>query len=394
MPVSSLPMIDAGVNLADKGWVTKEYIMEVYPELLADYINSELWVWGNNASGQLGDNTTVNKSSPVQILGSNWRKVSSGDSCSAGLKTDGSLWVWGSNSNGRLGTNNTTNYSSPVQTIIADNNWVDAQISTFLIGSRTDNYLWGCGLNTYGQLGINNTTTYSSPVQLYANDFKQIELGGNKTALISNDGKLYTMGRNLYGSLGDGTAVNRSSPVQILTAYSDWVQVNVGYEHGGAIRSDGSLWTWGRNNYGQLGDGTRTTRSSPVQISGTWRRFSCNNYFSLGVRQDGTLWAWGYNSDLNVTASGGNRSSPTQADSSTAWTTCQNSYGTGFALKVDGLLYSWGGNIAGQLGQNAGEFDFVAIPGSQTLVAINRWKQISTTYGYYPHALAIADQNY
>ena len=164
--------------------------------------------------------------------------------------------------------------------------------------------LFGWGNNGYGNLGDNTRTTRSSPVQTIAfgANWKQVSTGGNSnshfTAAIKTDGTLWTWGRNDWGGLGDNSVSQRSSPVQTVAFGTNWRQVSLGLHYAACVKTDGTLWTWGRNSYGQLGDNTRTNRSSPVQtvaFGANWKQVSCGESYTAAIKTDGTLWLWGYN---------------------------------------------------------------------------------------------------
>lgn len=173
-------------------------------------------------------------------------------------------------------------------------------------------YMWGGG--TLGQLGNLAAVNFSSPVIIGVKEWKQISCGGNHTAAIRSDSLLFTWGFNGSGQLGDGTVVNRSSPVQIGS--NSWKQISCGSNHTSAIRSDDLLFTWGSNNYGRLGDGTTTARSSPVQIgSNSWTQVSIgsNSTVTAAIRSDSLLFTWGANNNGNLgDGTTTNRSSPVQ----------------------------------------------------------------------------------
>ena len=152
-------------------------------------VDGTLWTWGYNPYGSLGDNTTTNKSSPVQTIagGTNWKQVSASGSHTAAIKTDGTLWTWGQNNFGQLGDNTTTSKYSPVQTIAGGTNWKQVSCGTMHTAAiKTDGTLWIWGSNSYGQLGDNTTTYKSSPVQTISagTDWKQVSCGYNHTAAI------------------------------------------------------------------------------------------------------------------------------------------------------------------------------------------------------------------
>jgi alpha-tubulin suppressor-like RCC1 family protein len=264
-----------------------------------------LWNGGTGTSGQLGDNTAISKSSPLQTVtgGNNWYSVSGGSASTAAIKTDGTLWLWGSGNSGQLGDNTTTNRSSPVQTITGGANW--KQVSLGRVGAcgaiKTDGTLWMWGTGTSGQMGNNALTSRSSPVQTVAGgtDWRSISVGFVVSA-IKTDGTLWLWGQNADGALGDNTTITRSSPVQTVTGGNNWKSVTQGdsYYTVAAIKTDGTLWLWGSNLYGGLGNNSTTRRSSPVQTvaGGTnWKKVGLGEGHVGAIKTDGTLWMWGDN---------------------------------------------------------------------------------------------------
>ena len=195
-------------------------------------------MWGQNGQGQLGDNTNVGKSSPVQeVTGSTWKAVVCGLNHTAGIKDDGTLWTWGANAFGQHGDETLTNKSSPVQTVAGGTDW--KQVSSkwhFISAVKTDGTLWSWGQNTYGQMGDNTVTHKSSPVQTVAggSDWRYVNCGGDNTLAIKQDGTLWLWGENIYGQLGDntsGTGAHKSSPVQTVASGTDWKTANFGRYH-------------------------------------------------------------------------------------------------------------------------------------------------------------------
>jgi alpha-tubulin suppressor-like RCC1 family protein len=176
--------------------------------------------------------------------------------------------MWGPNFWGTLGDNTITHRSSPVQTISGGTNWRYVSCSASNTAAiKTDGTLWLWGLNNAGQLGDNTITKRSSPVQTISGgtNWKQVASGGSNTAAIKTDGTLWLWGENFLGCLGDNTMTHRSSPVQTVAGGTDWRRVNKTQSHTAAIKTDGTLWLWGYNNNGKLGTNNTTHYSSPVQ---------------------------------------------------------------------------------------------------------------------------------
>jgi alpha-tubulin suppressor-like RCC1 family protein len=265
--------------------------------------NGTAWAWGSNTSGRLGDNTTVSKNSPVSVVGgfSDWVQLSAGDSHSLGVRADGSAWAWGSNINGRLGDNTAVSKSSPVSVVGGFLNWVQLSAGTaHSLGLRANGSAWAWGANTSGRLGDNTTVSKSSPVSVVGgfSDWTQLSASDGHSLGVRANGSAWAWGVNSYGRLGDGTTTSRSSPVSVIGGFSDWVQLSAGKFHSLGVRANGIAYAWGANSAGRLGDNTLTSRSSPVSVVGgfsDWVQLSAGSAHSLGLRANGTAWAWGLN---------------------------------------------------------------------------------------------------
>ena len=335
----------------------------------------ELWSWGNNTYGNLGQNNRTAYSSPVQIPGTNWSQLTGrGDPSSIlATKTDGTLWVWGANVAGNLGLNNKTNPSSPTQ--IPGTTWSTTRhqlrglfYASFAI--KTDGTLWSMGYNNKGVLGLNapETSHKSSPTQIPGTTWRTVEGGmiGYGAAGTKTDGTGWVWGNNQYGSLGlNQTHANtfRSSPTQLPG--TTWSRISPGDQWYSVLgsKTDGTLWAWGFGGDGQLAQNNNTYYSSPVQIPGTtWTdEFIGANKQWLAVKTDGTLWIWGEN---GYGALGQNQgypaisaaSSPIQIPGTTWSQVGKLGHNACMASKTDGTLWSWGYNAdsKGQLGQNQG----------------------------------------
>jgi alpha-tubulin suppressor-like RCC1 family protein len=194
---------------------------------------------------------------------------------------------------------------------------------------KTDGTLWTWGRNNFGQLGLSDTINRSSPVQVGAltNWAKLNETASSayQCAVIKTDGTLWTWGRSLNGSLGHGNATTYSSPKQV-GALTNWASIALSYNNAAALKTDGTLWTWGFNADGQLGLNNRTNYNSPMQVgvATDWSKVGAAYSFALATKTNGTLWSWGRNNygqlGLNIiTTNAGSRSSPTQVGTETYW---------------------------------------------------------------------------
>ena len=286
----------------------------------ATKMDGTLWAWGYNHVGQLGLNDVANRSSPIQIPGTTWNTVvNNGSASSYAVKTDGTLWSVGNGGEGELGVNSRTDYSSPVQipgTTWGTGNKISAGL-THVHAIKTDGTMWAWGDNAHGTLGVNsaNPVKYSSPVQIPGSDWATVTSNHTGGAAIKTNGTLWAWGYNAPGTLGDNSAVSKSSPVQVPG--TTWSKVfRTGPYSYGAIKTDGTLWAWGDNDYGSLGNNSRTNYSSPIQIPGTnWANgVSSASSAAFAVKSDGTGWKWGRNEygQLGLNNRNVHYSSPTQ----------------------------------------------------------------------------------
>jgi alpha-tubulin suppressor-like RCC1 family protein len=315
-----------------------------------------LYGWGRNNSGQLGLGNRTDYSSPKQVgLLTNWLNIASNSDVGMAIKADGTLWTWGSNNSfGQLGLGNTTAYSSPKQ-VGALTNWSkisSPNLSSFAV--KTDGTLWSWGANTDGQLGLGNRTNYSSPKQIGAlTGWLEISSGSYFSLAVKTDGTLWSWGTNDSGQLGLGNTTKYSSPKQV-GALTNWLKVSAGqYRFSAAVKTDGTLWAWGRNLLGQLGLGNTTNYSSPKQVGAltTWLAIAGGEYFCMAIRTDGTLWSWGRNNSGQLGL--GNRtnySSPVQVGALTTWSKISSGTEHVMAIKTDKTLWSWGAGAFGRLG--------------------------------------------
>ena len=343
---------------------------------------------GKNSNGQLGDGTTANKSSPVQVteasgnpLG-NITQISAGRSYTLFLKEDETVSGTGLNNSGQLGDGTTTERRNPVSVLDSLGNAISgiigisacSQHSTFL---KSDGSAWGVGFNAYCQLGDGTTTDSTTPVRVLQSigggltNVKDISAGTSHTLFLKLDGSVWAVGKNESGQLGDGTTTNRTSPVRVLDQSGNPLvgisSISAGQEHSIFLRTDGMVMGCGRNDKGQLGDNTDANRSLPVfmlhnptgvnpEPINNIQAIETGGYHTLLVKSDGTLWATGQNAEGQLgDGTNDNRSMPVQVVDGGG-----NAYhgvskiSAGFKHSVfqknDGTVWSMGWNFYGQLG--------------------------------------------
>jgi alpha-tubulin suppressor-like RCC1 family protein len=363
--------------------------------LIDQYIGDQLWSWGYDRTGRLGNAAITDRSTPVTTFagGTNWKQVANGYNFCAAIKTDGTLWTWGAGAQGHLGTNDVTNRSTPVTTFSGGTNWKQVGCGAFHIAAiKTDGTLWTWGGNSNGQLGINDVTNRSTPVTTFAGgtNWKQVGCGAFHIAAIKTDGTLWTWGGGTAGQLGTNDVTNRSTPVTTFAGGTNWKQVGCGGQHTAAIKTDGTLWTWG---YGlATGANTGTSRSTPVTTfagGSSWKQVSSGASHTAAIKTDGTLWTWGLNAGpfgpgalgTNDTT---NRSTPvTTFAGGTNWKQVGCGGQHTAAIKTDGTLWTWGYGLA--TGANTGTSRSTPVT---TFAGGTNWKQVSASgSSYYTSAV-------
>lgn len=317
--------------------------------------------FGENATGQLGDGTNNDNSNPVTVTGlSGVIAVSGGgdqlEAHSMALKSDGTVWAWGSNLYGGLGNASTTNTTTPVQSLLLNNVVAISAGGWHSSALKNDGTVWVWGWNTDGQLGDGTTTDKTIATQVPGlTGVIAIAAGTYHMLALKNDSTVWAWGDNVSGQIGDGTTgTDRTSPVQV-SGLTGVVKITAGRFFSLAVKSDGTVWTWGENLYGQLGNGGVADSNVPVQVTGLTGVVSATAatgaFHVLAEKNDNTVWAWGRNTYGNLGDNTVNHSSfPVQMQGIS--NVAGMAAGTNFSLvfKDDGTFWGCGRNASGQLG--------------------------------------------
>ena len=319
----------------------------------------ELFVWGNNARGQLGLGNTTTPVTVLTQLGSQseWAQASAGNDFSIGIKTDGTMWGWGNDTNGNTGLGITTNTNTVTPTQIGTaTNWVQASAgvaAALAINSSGELYAWGSNGSAITGLGTaagGNTT----PVRVgTASNWAFVSVSNASTYALTTTGELWSWGSNTDGATGLGLTTGETlTPTRVGTA-SNWVKVKGANFGAVAINTAGELWVWGQNTFHQLGLNDTTNRTTPTR-SGTasnWVDVS-SRFAGFAVNTLGELYAWGFNGNgatgLGLTT--GSTTLPTRVGTESNWVKVFAMSSNAFAINSQGDLYGWGFNAGGQLG--------------------------------------------
>jgi len=271
-----------------------------YSHSIALKSDGTVWTWGANDSGQLGDGTTIDRHEPVKVLGlGDVVAISTGYSHSLALKSNGTLWTWGANHKGQLGDGTTADRHEPVQVLgLGDVVAISAGIN-FSLALKIDGTVWSWGENDSGQLGDGATINRYEPAQVLGlSNVTDISTKYLHSLALKSDGTVWSWGANYRKQIGDGTMIDRHEPVQVPNL-RDVVTISAGTTFSLVLKRDSTVWSWGSNTSGQLGYGTAGDDSGvPVRVMGMSDVFSISagRYSTLALKNNGTVWAWGSNS--------------------------------------------------------------------------------------------------
>lgn len=320
-----------------------------------------LWTWGGNEDGQLGTGAIEGKETvPVLIGEERWRQVSAGAAHKVAIHVDGTLWSWGDNVNGQLGRNHFVSSATPGK-VNNDTDWKAVAAGDYhTLALKNDGSLWAWGAGGFGQLGNGFQQDRSIPVKVAGfSDWVAIAAGADHSLGIRADRSLYAWGSNSAGQLG----INddpwdfgiRTSP-KLVSGGGQWKTVAAGTWFSLGIRTDGTLWSWGSNLHGQLGLGTDAdSKRTPRHVTGwsSWAEVAAGGTHSLALRSSGSLFAWGNNASGQLGQAMEDPRRPGRVGWSHEWVAIAAGFEHSAAMRSNGVLWTTGANSEGQLGNNS-----------------------------------------
>lgn len=347
-----------------------------------------LWTWGYNSAGQLGDGTTINKEVPTQIgTLTNWKSASNNFYNSYAIKTTGTLWAWGENDNGQLGIGNTVNKIVPTQVGI-QSTWSSISAGrNYCLAIKTNGTLWAWGNNNDGRLGDGTIIQRLSPVQIGTdNDWIKIAAGSCSFGIKSN-GSLWFWGDQYNGSDTNGSTI----PAQVGT--DTWSDISITYRHVVALKTNGSIWAWGNNDSGELGRGNNINNFSnytaaQIGTATNWKAIGAGINTSMAIKTNGTLWAWGENTYGQY---GNNTTTesfvPTQIGTAINWKSVSLGYSFTTALRTNNnRLWTWGRDNQDALGNGVNADSSIPVGiGTCTTLNNNNFDLLNNSFRIYPN---------
>jgi alpha-tubulin suppressor-like RCC1 family protein len=321
--------------------------------------NGEVLAWGDNTYGQLGNGTTTNSTVPIQVSGglTDVIAISGGYYHSLALKSDGTVWAWGYNALGQLGNGTTDNSSMPIQVGGGLTNVIAIAAGGYhSLALTADGTVWAWGYNVYGQLGDGTFNNSTLPVQVQGGltNIVEIAAGFYHSLALNNNGSAFAWGNNANGQLGNGTLTNSNLPIAVIGQTEAIKAIAGGGEHSLALLSDGTVWAWGYNAFGQLGNGTNNNSNIPIQVENLTNiiAISAGLDHSLALKKNERVWAWGDNTYGQLGIGNNNNSNVPQKVGGGLITVTSIAGGGdhSLALRKGGYIWAWGDNSSGQLG--------------------------------------------
>lgn len=345
------------------------------PSLPINTTSGYIMAWGRNSRGQYGNDSREQLASPtITINQSIWTQISCGSGHVAAIDKNGNLYTWGNNSYGELGTGDTRQRTTPTMIPVPNKSWKMVSCgSSHTIGLTEDGEVYSWGRNIYGQLGIDSTRNNSTPQRVgNRSNWQYVFASGNQSYAIDSNFKLYSWGQNDNGQLGTGNRSNSRIP-SLTQGNKDWVKISGGEFHAIGLTKDGEIYTWGRNNYGQMGIGTKSFSPTPtptkVGTKNNWVNITSGYNYCLAVNSSGEVYSWGQNNYGQLGL--GNDSlqeSPQKINLSGVNQISAGAYHT-FAILENGDVYSWGRNQDGQLGIGNNDLSKLESPRKNTFLS-------------------------
>jgi alpha-tubulin suppressor-like RCC1 family protein len=319
----------------------------------------QVYCWGNNATGQLGDGTHTMRLGPQLVTGGlTFTSVTAGHAHTCGLRNDGSAYCWGDNADGQLGDGTTTTERTtptPVGGGVTFTQLSAGEKHTCALNTSGAAYCWG--RNTDAQLGDGTTSSKHSPTPVGGGlVFVSIVSGGSFTCGLTAVGVTYCWGKNDSGQLGDGSYSGRPSPAPLATAVA-FTSISAGYGHACGLTSSGDAYCWGYNGLGSLGDGTQTNQPRPVKVLGGVRFSTIRAAYAhtCGITTDHGQYCWGANTggQIGDGTTLSKRLTPVSVAAGIAYYEALSAGDSHTCGITAGYMLCWGSNSSGQLGDGS-----------------------------------------
>jgi alpha-tubulin suppressor-like RCC1 family protein len=350
-----------------------------------------VFIWGDNEYGRLGDGTTIDRYTRTEITsqfnlnsGETITSISLGSSHSSALSSTGRVFTWGYNAKGQLGDGTTIDRYTPTEITSQFNLNSGETITSITLGYWNSSALsstgrvFTWGWNDDGQLGDGTTTNRTTPTEITSQfnftageTITSVSLGWQHSSAFTSEGRVFTWGKNDDGQLGDGTTTSRLTPTEITSQFNftegeTITSISLGGYHSSAITSEGRVFIWGKNEFAQLGDGTTTSRLTPTEITSqfnlnageTITSISLGSFHSSAITSEGRVFTWGWN-DYSQLGDGTtlSRENPTEITSQfnlnageTITSMALGAWNYSSAITSEGRVFIWGSNYYGQLG--------------------------------------------